>query len=388
VKNPIRSLRRFARKQIQLAQTRLQPDRFITDQVSIYEQGKSVPGGIDLHTLYPAQTFTPAHDDHRRFVEASPEVDKFCCERKPIFTAKLHNVKFYRPLGLLLTQDDRVITESGALDWRIRGSKLMSRPTPKPTVTFRKAESGSYATVWGLLAHNYFHWMVECLPRLYSLADYTARTGEPLTLILPQSEAKGYHRASLDYCLPEGARVEYLPDDDWFGFESFVLPSYVTTWYVAAVPKPHLDYVRGRIFARVGLPAEHKPDKHVYISRRSAADRRILNEDALIPMLERHGFEIVQPEHLSFDDQVRLFHRAKTILAPHGAGLSNILFAPPNASVIELSLANTRPYFYYLADSLGQNFYYVLGQAGTYSDNLQIDLEKIEKRVNEVLRKT
>ena len=31
-----------------------------------------------------------------------------------------------------------------------------------------------------------------------------------------------------------------------------------------------------------------------------------------------------------------LFHRASLIIAPHGAGLSNILFAKPGTSVIEL----------------------------------------------------
>ncbi|HUA51661.1 MAG TPA: glycosyltransferase family 61 protein, partial [Candidatus Sulfotelmatobacter sp.] len=50
----------------------------------------------------------------------------------------------------------------------------------------------------------------------------------------------------------------------------------------------------------------------------------------------RHGFEPVSPEALGFVDQVKLFAAASVIAGPHGAGLANMVFAPPGTPVVEL----------------------------------------------------
>ena len=44
---------------------------------------------------------------------------------------------------------------------------------------------GEYTTIWGKFARiNYYHWLIECLPRLRQLADL----GEsPPTLLMPRS---------------------------------------------------------------------------------------------------------------------------------------------------------------------------------------------------------
>ena len=46
------------------------------------------------------------------------------------------------------------------------------------------------------------------------------------------------------------------------------------------------------------------------------------------------GFEAAFPSRLTFGEQVKLFSEADVIVGSLGAGMTNILFAPPAASVV------------------------------------------------------
>jgi capsular polysaccharide biosynthesis protein len=44
----------------------------------------------------------------------------------------------------------------------------------------------------------------------------------------------------------------------------------------------------------------------------------------------------LQLSKLNFIDQVRLFYNCKQIIAPHGAGLTNLIFCKKNTRVLEI----------------------------------------------------
>ncbi len=88
---------------------------------------------------------------------------------------------------------------------------------------------------------------------------------------------------------------------------------------------------------------------------RKETKRSIQNHDALLallktkrPDLEWHVFS-TQP----LDEAISLFNRATIIVAPHGAGLTNMLFAPPNTKIVEfMPTANPNVCYYHLATLL------------------------------------
>ncbi len=92
-----------------------------------------------------------------------------------------------------------------------------------------------------------------------------------------------------------------------------------------------IGYLRDRF-----NPPEAGADCRLYVSRRNAAGRRVCNEDAVENLLRRHGFITMRPEELPFDEQVRRFAGATPIVAPHGAGLTNAIFARPGVHVLEM----------------------------------------------------
>lgn len=73
----------------------------------------------------------------------------------------------------------------------------------------------------------------------------------------------------------------------------------------------------------------------IYISRRKSK-RSITDERGLEDHLKTLGFQIVFAEDMSVGDQIDLFRRCRVVVGPHGAGLTNIVFAPSGALVVEL----------------------------------------------------
>jgi hypothetical protein len=76
--------------------------------------------------------------------------------------------------------------------------------------------------------------------------------------------------------------------------------------------------------------------KKLYISRKNAKLRGIENEEQVIKLLERRGYETVFPEKLSVEEQMKLFGEASHIVGVHGAGLINMIASPKDCYIIEL----------------------------------------------------
>jgi capsular polysaccharide biosynthesis protein len=128
----------------------------------------------------------------------------------------------------------------------------------------------------------------------------------------------------------------------------------------------------------------------LYVSRSQAKIRRVVNEEALLPILRNYRFEIIRPEELSFHEQVVLFAGASVIVGPHGGGLTNMLWAQESCVVFEvLDPEITARHFYWsLAHSLGHRYFMSVAEAcpnpGAEPD-LRIDPVKFEAAFRHIL---
>lgn len=89
-------------------------------------------------------------------------------------------------------------------------------------------------------------------------------------------------------------------------------------------------------------PAPQTRGRCIYISRRDARNRRLVNEDELEVLLSRYGFERIVASDLSFAEQMEAFASAAAVVAVHGAALSNLVFAPAGTRVFEISAPRWR----------------------------------------------
>lgn len=95
---------------------------------------------------------------------------------------------------------------------------------------------------------------------------------------------------------------------------------------------------------------------YVYISRQRADGRRIVNHDDFTDLIGPLGFvEVFAEDHTPEELAARL-RDAKVIVSPHGAGLANIIFAPPAATVIELFSSHFTPQYFHLARDRDQDY--------------------------------
>jgi len=126
------------------------------------------------------------------------------------------------------------------------------------------------------------------------------------------------------------------------------------------------------------FPEKGSGPEKLYLTRRGGGRRRLANEAELEEALAARGFVITQPEQLTVSEQAKLFSSARCVVAPHGAALTNVVFTPPGATVMELfhPLHKNRCYVN-LADVCGHRYVGMDGDA-TQCDNKR----KLEYVVN------
>lgn len=227
--------------------------------------------------------------------------------------------------------------------------------------------------VTDLWSKNYFHWILECLPRILAIREF----GINLPILLPehiyntpyiQESIKDFGIAAVTFNFRQTVKVNeiFLPSHDFpCAFDKEFLNRVVQAYQILDSPN--------RIIA----------NRKVYISRRGALKRKITNEDEMIPLLKIEGFDIVQMENLSFKQQRELMRETKVLISIHGAGLANLIFMPDDSKVIELhpDVERYNSCFYHLAAALNREYYYSFEKAdhpNPQEANITVDLENLK----------
>jgi hypothetical protein len=107
--------------------------------------------------------------------------------------------------------------------------------------------------------------------------------------------------------------------------------------------------------------------RRVFLSRlsrtRAGSYRGLMNEGALVAALAETGFEIVEPELLSFKEQMRLFGSVSTLVGLGGAGMFNAVFCRPGVKLVDIEsgLVHLDAHCNLFA-SLGADYAIILGE--------------------------
>ena len=172
---------------------------------------------------------------------------------------------------------------------------------------------------------NYYHWLFDSLPRWKMLQDagYT-----DYDHVLLHSQSCHFQDETLNRLnVPEEKRLR-CNKNRVYQFDRLVVPAMpFPLWQVAPWT---CEWLRSLFPERGGGP------ERIYLSRRRATRRRLVNEAELEARLKEMGVVCIQPEMMSVAEQAASFSAAKWVVAPHGAGLANMVFAPTGALLVEL----------------------------------------------------
>ena len=223
---------------------------------------------------------------------------------------------------------------------------------------------GATISLVNLWSPNYFHWILENLAQLVSIPfRYIDRIAIP-------ADSPAYIWDSLERLGLDHLAVE------WSG-----RPTLCDTLLSFGPIRENgrtdpLALARLRTAFKVGNQLERSP---VYISRAKATQRRVVNEAELVTLLERHGFTVVHAEDLSFVQQCQLFGWSGMLLGVHGAGLTNMVWAPRGCRILELAGEYRNPCYGYLAGALEHQ--YELVPCEQQKQDLIVDLADLERRL-------
>ena len=178
--------------------------------------------------------------------------------------------------------------------------------------------------------YSYYHLLTDLLPHLIDAPKYP--------VLVPEFMPVGYR----DFLREAGFEVQVL-GAGIFQIEKLIIPDMNTPdWNIAKIKKirtfvdnlyPQLSYDKSNI------------KKKIYVSRKLAVKRHLSNEQEFLGLLKKHKFRKVYLEKLSVREQVELFRSASHVIAAHGAGLTNVLFAPADVKILEIRPLRTSGQF-------------------------------------------
>jgi hypothetical protein len=229
---------------------------------------------------------------------------------------------------------------------------------------------------------GYFSWLTSYLPRLIKRVE----SNDNSILIVPE-EWDNIAYVSNILSTFQDLKFVKIPTDHHVFVENYYLEP-IRPWTSHFI-KSDLLLVKTHYNKFVTPNVNATPFRRVYISRRNASRRKVVNEEKLVEILLKFDFEIIEFENLTVLDQVNLMNETDVFIGLHGAGLTNLMFMNQNTKVLELTpiisdFKNFRFPFWRIADLLNINYSVIfcsmdqLIEKDEYSNNIIVDLKEFE----------
>ncbi|MCG8347252.1 MAG: glycosyltransferase family 61 protein [Chloroflexales bacterium] len=280
------------------------------------------------------------------------------------FTCLIPDVFVGSPRGEVITSDFGAVVQSSRLNW---DDVFMPRVPVQG-----QCLPGTFVSLLAKNGNNYGHWLIDILPRTSLIPDNTNNICYAVPTTFPS-----YKQESLELLGITPEQIVQLPPG-WHRLEQ-ALVCHAAQRSLRPKREHILTMVDRLTKAVFGTEERPVPWRRVYVSR-SKAQRRIVNEEALLPVLQAYGFETVFCEDLSLREQIRLFAETKYLLGAHGSGLNNDILCPSGAIVIELY--NPVRWNYCVrgvASLMGHEHWFLFGRNASVDFDMILDPKKLEK---------
>jgi hypothetical protein len=244
--------------------------------------------------------------------------------------------------GLVITSENNVLCGVSCIDFdtALPTNPLHLRYLPRPSHV-----AGSVTVVTCSMPYNYYHWMIEAVPRLGMYAE----AGVGIDRVYAPTRRR-FQRDTLrllglsDSKIIRGSQNAHIVSDQLVA----------SSWNPISTRRT-VGFLHTRLTAP--LDADDQPRLRVFISRRKRGKRVVTNDAEVFGKLQPLGFKRYELETMSVGDQIELFYNADCVIGPHGAGLANIAFCREGTKVIEINTPyRTSTCFYDIAHYRGLRY--------------------------------
>ena len=290
-----------------------------------------------------------------------------------------------------LTGDGRLILDGTAINPLLvrRGVVPHIRPLPDDRCRI-DLEIGAEVEepclfIGGDLFGNYYHWILDFLPRLRVAAHRLAHLADAPRIAVT-ADRPAFADDLIRLAGVDPRRVLPIPPDRATRFRrAFVISNF--TQYGILQPQ-------GLNLVRSLLPPPPEPGSALlYVTRRDARYRRVLNEPEVEAELARLGFRTVVPSDLTLQEQMALFSGARLVVGPHGAGLTNLVWTPAGCALLETKPhATALQQFERLAAALGRPYVALTAEPrdtaspGGHNSDYRVDVGRLSEAIAALLR--
>ena len=251
---------------------------------------------------------------------------------------------------------------------RQRGNLTARRSIPRP-----QRVPGTAISMNNCSCHNFFHWLTEVAPRALAAMQFESKGA--MTFIVDHQSA--YQREIL--------QLLGTKPSQWIQPHSHLhLQPDQLLW--CNEPTSHL---LGEFAARIQRNGKlaKRSSKKIYISRKKASHRNLINEQEIEMRLRSEGFESYDFEALPIQSQIELVSSAESIVALHGAALAHLLFASPGTKVIEIFPVSRQNYDLYprISRMRGLRQCLVLASQSKHRQQLQVQCTDLFNALQDAL---
>jgi hypothetical protein len=294
-----------------------------------------------------------------------------------IYTINLQNVIYSSDYHIILTKSREIISNS------ISTQKDKDQFSISTLYFSKVSKMSGHYTVYKSHKNEYYHTLIDNLPRLYLLhqSEYQAISNIKLLCSEKLNKTESF---ILEKILPKNVILFPIESHQLLLLENLIFPTFLTSRFAGYLPPQYTNWFLDKV-----LPKRARNKKNRIFISRVATERGklrcILNENDLFDRLKLYGFKKYILEHLSIQEQIELFYDAEFVIAPHGAGLSNIIFSEKIKMIELFPIAFVIPHYYYLAKSLGHIYKYWCAEESHRDNNFVVNVLDVSKMVEETI---
>ncbi len=258
----------------------------------------------------------------------------------------------YEGATAVITSENKLARDisTGYAEVIISDSKL-------PPVYYIDGTVAFLPTQWG--EKNYFHWMIDTVIRIYLLQKSTLKIDK---YVFDGSD-KRFNQETLKALGISPEKIIKSRSYPHIQAKELVVPSFTAKQDTLRTTKWGCKFLRDLFLTPENIEKSSGKPERIYISRKQASWRRVLNEEEVVNLLDKFDFISITLESMSVAEQASYMAAAKVIISPHGAGLTNLVFCSPGTKLIEIFSPKYVSYLYWEISSFcGIKYYYLIGE--------------------------
>lgn len=248
---------------------------------------------------------------------------------------------------------------------------------------------------------NFTHFCLEAYPRLYAAIKELESSNKEYFVVVPpkrrEFDTKDLYQSFINPILlslniTEDKRIytntyNKLNSPGFIMLNNVYLPSHVK-WNETYIMNA-INHLKNYYYDE-NFKWEYE---NIYISRKNASRRKIVNEDEVIAYLAKYNFKSIEMEDLSFKERINILMRAKRMIGIDGTNLTGMIFMPEDSSCVALRCYDMQEFNYFSASVARINFYVIVceiankipnihGEYWFFSD-LVVDINILESKLKE-----